>query len=97
MSDTKNIDGLSEAIRTLGLASFRGRAVVKPFIDEKGLRFKTVPNWYVLEKNNKLYWNPNPEQVRDGISGLQEIPQSEVCWVKDTLPVDIPGLQIYLR
>lgn len=96
-SDAKNIDGLTEAIRTLSLAAFRGRGVVKPFIDGNGLRFKVIQNWNALESNNKLYWNPNPEEFRCGVDGLQQIPEGEVCWVKDALPIDIPGLQIYLR
>lgn len=98
-SDMKNIDGLSEAIRHLGLASFRGRSVVKPFVDENGLRFKTIKNWNILEKNNKLYWNPEPEAVYavDIEDCLTQLPPDEVCWVKEQLPIDIPGLQIYLR
>ena len=62
-SDMKNIDGLSEAIRHLGMATFRGRSIVKPFVDEDGLRFKIVNNWNALCKNNKLYFNPTPETV----------------------------------
>lgn len=42
-SDTRNLDGLTEAMRHLGTAAFRGRACVKPFIDEDGeLYFKKV-------------------------------------------------------
>ena len=98
--DTKNIDGLSEAIRHLSMATFRGRAVVKPFVDENGLRFKILQNWNVLEKNNRLYWNPQPERARglvDPESELDAISQDEVCWVKEDLPVDYPGIQVFLR
>ena len=35
-SDTRNLDGLTEALRHLGMASFRGRSCVKPFIDDNG-------------------------------------------------------------
>lgn len=56
----RNLDGLTEALRHLGMASFRGRSVVKPFInDNNDLYFKPIENWNVLEFNNKLYWNPN--------------------------------------
>ena len=42
-SDTRNLDGLTEALRHLGIASFRGRSCVKPFIDDNGdLYFKKV-------------------------------------------------------
>lgn len=98
--DTKNIDGLSEAIRHLAMATFRGRSAVKPFVDENGLRFKILQNWNVLEKNNKLYWNPDPESTRgliDVESELKEISPSEVCWIKEDLPVDYPGIQVFLR
>lgn len=98
-ADMKNIDGLSEAIRHLGLATFRGRACVKPFFDEDGLRFKIINNWNALCKNNKLYFNPEPETIQtyDFERQLEQIPSSEVCWIKESLPVDVPGIQIYLR
>lgn len=98
-SDMKNIDGLSEAIRHLAMATFRGRSIVKPFVDEDGLRFKIVNNWNALCKGSKLYFNPAPETVVgcDFESQLEEIPNSEVCWLKESLPIDVPGIQIYLR
>lgn len=98
-SDMKNIDGLSEAIRHLAMATFRGRGIVKPFVDEDGLRFKIINNWNVLCKNNKLYFNPTPENVvgYEFENELTLIPNSEVCWIKENLPIDIPGIQIYLR
>lgn len=98
VADMKNIDGLSEAIRHLAMATFRGRSVVKPFIDDDGIRFKIINNWNCLTRNNKLYWNPDPNTVYDNFEDvLQKIPNGEVCWIKDNLPVDIPGIQIYLR
>ena len=61
-SDTRNLDGLTEALRHLGIASFRGRSCVKPFIDDNGdLYFKKVQNWNTLEWNDKLYWNPTAD------------------------------------
>ena len=36
MSDTRNVDGLTEAIRNLCTAAFYGRATTKPFISEDG-------------------------------------------------------------
>ena len=99
-SDMRNLDGLTEALRHLGMASFRGRSVVKPFInDNNELYFKAIENWNVLEFNNKLYWNPNCDQMvnlRDDNS-LEQITEDEVVWIKEERPIDIPGLQIYLR
>ena len=38
-ADTRNEDGLSEAMRHLDMATFRGRSAVKPFFDAKGNLF----------------------------------------------------------
>lgn len=100
-SDTRNLDGLTEAMRHLGIAAFRGRSCVKPFIDENGdLYFKKVQNWNTLEWNDKLYWNPSADQMisfADAMPDLQQLTDDEVCWLKDERPIDIPGLQVYLR
>ena len=65
-SDTLNIDGLTECLRHLGMASFRGRSVVKPFInDNNELYFKNIENWNALTYNNRLYWNPDADQSVD--------------------------------
>lgn len=100
-SDTRNLDGLTEAMRHLGIASFRGRSCVKPFIDENGdLYFKKVQNWNTLEWNDKLYWNPTADQgisFAESIPDLEILTDDEVCWIKDERPIDIPGLQVYLR
>ena len=99
-SDTRNIDGLNECLRHLGSATFRGRAVVKPFINKDGeLYFKHIENWNALEWNNRLYWNPTADQsvnLRDD-NTLTELTEDEVIWVKEDRPIDIPGLQVYLR
>lgn len=100
MSDMRNLDGLTNCLRHLGMASFRGRSVVKPFINEDGqLYFKTIDNWNVLEYNDKLYWNPTADQgvnLHDE-NTLEQITDDEVIWVKEERPIDIPGLNIYLR
>ena len=99
-SDTLNIDGLTECLRHLGMAAFRGRSVVKPFInDNNELYFKAIENWNALEWNNKLYWNPDADQsvdLRDN-NTLQELTEDEVIWINDERPIDLPGLMIYLR
>lgn len=97
-SDLRNDDGLTDALMHLSLGAFRGRSVVKPFIDENGLRFKKIENWNVLEWLNKLYWNPGSDQgllPKDG--ELTEIQDGEVMCLRYGNPIDIPGIQIYLR
>lgn len=104
-SDMRNTDGLTEALRHLALASFRGRSCVKPFINDNGeLYFKKIQNWNTLEWNDKLYWNPTADQGIYFLDSygkeqipLQELTDDEVVWIKDERPIDIPGIQIYLR
>lgn len=99
-SDTRNIDGLTECLRHLGMAAFRGRSVVKPFINEDGeLFFKNIENWNALEWNNKLYWNAAADQGVNLAENntLQELTEDEVVWLKEERPIDVPGLMIYLR
>lgn len=101
-SDMRNLDGLTEALRHLGLAAFRGRSTIKPFFDEDNkLYFKKIPNWNTLEWNDKLYFNPTADQSINFVDGKEvELPiltEDEVCWLKDDRPIDIPGLQVYLR
>ena len=99
-SDTRNLDGLTECLRHLGMAAFRGRSVVKPFInDDNELYFKNIENWNALTYNNRLYWNPDADQgidLRDN-NTLQELTEDEVIWIYDERPIDLPGLMIYLR
>ena len=82
------------------MASFRGRSVVKPFInDDNELYFKNIENWNALTYNNRLYWNPDADQsvdLRDN-NTLEEISEDEVIWITDERPIDLPGLMIYLR
>ena len=100
-SDTRNTDGLTDCIRHLGLASFRGRSAVKPFINKDGqLYFKKIQNWNLLEYGGHLYWQPNPCMYKCGstiVNELEEVPESEICCVFDERPIDIPGILIYLR
>lgn len=94
--DMRNIDGLTEALRHLGLAAFRGRSGIKPFFTESGeLLLKKLDNWNLLEQDGRLYWCVE-RSFSVGMQGLPEV-TDEVCWVKSTNPVDIPGIQIYLR
>ena len=101
-SDTRNTDGLTDCIRHLGLASFRGRSGVKPFIDKNGdLYFKKIQNWNMLEYGGNVYFNEDPTVFKClntvNNSPLPLIPRDEICCVFDERPIDIPGILIYLR
>ena len=101
-ADTRNEDGLSEAIEHLVLGAFRGRSVVKPFFDaDKRLFFKKLNNWNVLEYNGTFYWNPSSEEVpwfdQEISQNIVVIPKDEICYLKYSSPIDVPGLMIYLR
>ena len=105
-SDRRVKDSLTDCLRHLVLAAFRGRAVVKPFAIDGELVFKKIENWNVLDYKDKLYWNPDTSsysyfvqtsQGKDESGDLKEIPEHEVICVRDGLPIDIPGIQIYLR
>lgn len=103
-ADTRNDDGLTNAIRHLALATFRGRSLVKPFVKGKDLIFKPIQNWNALEHNGTFYWNPSsqPAYLNEGKmqgegGSLVEIPKSEVCYVLDERPIDLPGIVVYLR
>lgn len=103
-SDTKNLHGLTEAIRHLGMASFRGRSAVKPVAMDGDLSFYNIENWNLLEWNGKLYFTPNASELNflpatmDSIpNGVSQVPDGEVAWVSEERPIDIPGIEIYLR
>ena len=103
MSDTRNVDGLTEAIRNLCTASFYGRATTKPFISDDGeLMFKNVNNCNTLAWNSRLYFNPECDQGIDFTGSsyktqLQELTEDEVCFILDDRPICVPGIDIYLR
>lgn len=101
-SDMKNDDGLTDAIKHLAMASFRGRSVIKPFFNGHDVFFKRLNNWNVLDYNGKFYWNPSSEPVGwldQGAlpSNVIPLPDDEVCWLRNDMPIDIPGLMLYLR
>ena len=87
-------------IRHLVLASFRGRAAVKPFITDEGLIFKKLENWNYLNYNGKNYWSIDSQPVitfSKNSLDLPEIPKDEICYIVDDKPLDWCGLTIYLR
>ena len=88
-------DSVQNAIEHLALYSFRGRSCVKPFWGRDGLRLKTLNNWNVLLKNNRLYWNP--EALMAPGAQLQEIPEEEILFCTAKRAIDLPGILIYLR
>ena len=102
-SDTRNEDGLTEGLKWLVMSAFRGRSAIKPFFDEKGdLFFKKLNNWNVLEYNGHFYWNPSSEEVgwfdtANTYPKVQPLPKDEICYLLDEMPIDVPGLMLYLR
>lgn len=99
--DSRNEDGLTDALKHLCMSAFRGRSAIKPFFVNGELLLKKLYNWNVLEYQNNLYWNPSSEPVgwfdADTPPQVIPLPKSEVCWLQDSLPIDIPGLMVYLR
>ena len=101
-ADMRNDDGLTEALKHLAMAAFRGRSAVKPFFtDSNELMLKKLDNWNFLQYQNNFYWNPSSEQVgwfdADTPPQVEFLPKNEICYVVDSMPVDIPGLMVYLR
>lgn len=101
-ADTLNEDGLTEALKHLVMSAFRGRSAIKPFFDENGdLLFKRLNNWNVLEYNGHFYWNPSSEQVgwfdTETPPNVVSLPKDEICYLTDDMPIDVPGLMLYLR
>lgn len=102
-SDTRNEDGLTEGLKWLVMSAFRGRSAIKPFFDENGdLFFKKLNNWNVLEYNGHFYWNPSSEEVgwfdtANTYPSVQPLPKDEICYLLDEMPIDVPGLMLYLR
>lgn len=102
--DARNQHGLTEAIAHLAMASFRGRSAVKPTIAGDDLLFYNLENWNFLEWNGSIYFVPDSEKMLflPGLTsempdGVSKIPPHEVAWVKEERPIDIPGIEIYLR
>lgn len=101
-SDTRNEDGLTEAMKWLVMSSFRGRSAVKPFFDgNNNLFFKKLNNWNVLQYQGNFYWNPSSEQVgwfdAQVPPNVTYLPKDEICYLTSDIPVDVPGLMVYLR
>lgn len=96
-ADFLNENGLTEALRHLGMSAFRGRSVVKAFVEDGKLHFRKLNNWNVVARGQKLWWCPDGQVDVLDTSSMTEIPPGEVIYVKTDLPIDLPGMQIYLR
>ena len=59
--------------------------------DASAVENKEVTDTVVVVKKETVYDN------NDVTTDLQELPEHEVICVRDSLPIDIPGIQIYLR
>ena len=100
-AETKNEDGLTEAIKHLVMAAFRGRSAIKPFFKDGELILKKLNNWNVLQYNGNFYWNPSSEEVgwfdAEVSPNVVPLPKDEICYLLDSMPIDVPGLMLYLR
>lgn len=100
-SDTRVVDGLSEAIEWLAMSAFRGRSAVKPFMHDGKLTLKKIMPWHLLFAGSKLWWNPDADEAilweNTWNKPLKEVPFNEVCLALDSHPVDWPGITVYLR
>lgn len=101
-ADRRNEDGLTEAMKHLVMSAFRGRSAVKPFFDQDGnLFFKKLNNWNVLRYNGRFYWNPSSEEVgwfdAETPPRVTPLPEYEICYLTNDMPIDVPGLMLYLR
>jgi hypothetical protein len=90
--------GLTDAIRHLGLYAFRGRSVIKPFIEGDKVEFIPVKNTNVVKSiDDKYYWTNDVGVILDDFNNLKEIPTNEIITVTTDKPIDYAGLLIYLR
>lgn len=101
-AESRNEDGLTDALSWLVLANFKGRAAIKSFITaDNELILKPLQNWNLLYWNNEFYWNPTAEQCGwlddDKPKNIIPLPKSEICYLVHDRPIDVPGLMIYLR
>lgn len=101
-ADRRNEDGLTDALKHLVMSAFRGRSAVKPFFDQDGnLFFKKLNNWNVLRYNGRFYWNPSSEEVgwfdAETPPRVTPLPEYEICYLTNDMPIDVPGLMLYLR
>ena len=101
--DTRNEDGLTDAIRHLCLGNFRGRSAIKPFFDKNNkLILKPLQNWNLLYYKNTFFWNPELIEIgwlsdTDYPIGIVELPKDEICYIINERPIDYAGILIYLR
>lgn len=95
---TKN--GITDAIRHLGLYAFRGRSIVKPFLNEDDIEFIPVDNTHcVKDLKDNYYWidDANLFLTPDDFSNYKKIPETEIIAISTDKPIDYAGLLIYLR
>jgi hypothetical protein len=99
-SDLKSGTGLTDAIRHLALYAFRGRSIVKPFIENGELEFTLLSNTNVVKDvYDKYYWieDGNVFFSSDDISKHTQIPEKEIIAISTKNAIDYPGLLVYLR
>ena len=55
----------------------------------------------MLRYNGRFYWNPSSEEVgwfdADTPPRVTPLPEYEICYLTSDMPIDVPGLMLYLR
>ncbi len=101
------IDNLADAIDFLSLAAFRGYSIIQPVYRADGSveKFDLLDQWNICydRRNQKWLWNPEAssfeiaESGELGATGLQEIDPKNVVIVTERMPIDHPGMLIFLK
>lgn len=93
--------GLHAAIQHMAMAMFRGYSALKPDYGADGdtLSFELLDNWNLCrDAKGNFYWNPDADTTKiAGDEGILAIPEGEIVGLNFPYPIDMPGMQIYLR
>lgn len=93
-SENNVYTSFTDAIMKLAEYSFKGRSVVKPFIQDGNISFQPIKNSNILiTPDDEFYWH---EDVYN-INNSKQLDASQFIYLKSSQPIYYPGLIIYLR
>lgn len=93
-SENNVYTSFTDAIMKLAEYSFKGRSVVKPFIQDGNISFQPIKNSNLLvTPDDEFYWH---EDVYN-INNSKQLDASQFIYLKSSQPIYYPGLIIYLR